>query len=328
MRMMRLHEEIAQGNYPNCSKLARDLEVAPKTIQRDIDFMRDQLGLPIEYDERSYGFYYTETVTHFPTVQVSEGELVALFVAQKALSQYRGTVFERPLAAAFEKLTKGLREQVSFEMGHWDASFSFRSTGTALTDLELFESLSKAVVHSREVIFEYRKLDSQAPEKRRVWPYHLASVDNQWYLFGHDVERDGMRTFALPRIGKAEVTGARFKQRKDFSLAKMLRHSFGVFSGEETYEVRVEFRSWAARMVKEKQWHPSQKLVDKGDGRVELMLVLGSLYEIKRWILSWGEFARVLGPPELVESVRQSALEMMKNLAEDKEEREDRKVLA
>src|SRR5690606_31735405 len=77
-RMMRLHAAIKAGSFPNCRKLAKELEVSAKTIQRDIDFMRDRLNLPIEYDQLHFGFTYTEPVTHFPSIEVSEGEVVAL----------------------------------------------------------------------------------------------------------------------------------------------------------------------------------------------------------------------------------------------------------
>jgi proteasome accessory factor B len=60
-----------------CRKLADELEVSTKTIQRDIDFMRDQLGLPIEYDQLHFGFIYTEPVTSFPSIEVSEARACA-----------------------------------------------------------------------------------------------------------------------------------------------------------------------------------------------------------------------------------------------------------
>ena len=81
-RMMRLHAALKSHHFPNCQKIAAELEVSPKTIQRDIDFMRDRLGLPIGYDAQKFGFYYTEAVTGFPSIEVSEGEITALFVAQ------------------------------------------------------------------------------------------------------------------------------------------------------------------------------------------------------------------------------------------------------
>ena len=47
-RMVRLHERLKAGEFPNCRKLAGELEVSSKTIQRDIDFMRDRLGVSPE----------------------------------------------------------------------------------------------------------------------------------------------------------------------------------------------------------------------------------------------------------------------------------------
>ncbi len=158
--MMRLHAALKSQHFPNCRKIAADLEVSPKTIQRDIDFMRDRLGLPIGYDAQKFGFYYTEAVTGFPSIEVSEGEITALFVAQKALAQYKGTPFERPLQSAFRKITDGLKDRVSFSWTDLEDVISFRSAGASPADLELFEIVSKAVLRSVELTFEYRKLKS------------------------------------------------------------------------------------------------------------------------------------------------------------------------
>jgi predicted DNA-binding transcriptional regulator YafY len=64
--MLRLHELLAANRYPNCRKMADEFEVSPKTVQRDINFMRDRLGLPIDYDEALFGFRYTRPVQSFP----------------------------------------------------------------------------------------------------------------------------------------------------------------------------------------------------------------------------------------------------------------------
>src|SRR3954449_8751233 len=135
-RMMRIHSQLKAGDFPNCRKIADELEVSTKTIQRDIDFMRDRLGLPIEYDPLRVGFYYTEAVASFPNIEVSEGEITALFVAQKALAQYKGTPFERPLRSAFRKITDGLTDRISFSWGELDEVISFRAAGASVADLE------------------------------------------------------------------------------------------------------------------------------------------------------------------------------------------------
>ncbi len=46
-RIYEIHARIRSGALPNCSTLAQMLEVDRKTIQRDISFMRDALGLPL-----------------------------------------------------------------------------------------------------------------------------------------------------------------------------------------------------------------------------------------------------------------------------------------
>jgi len=303
-RMMQIHARLKDRHFPNARKVAEQLEVSPKTIQRDIDFMRYRLGLPIEYDPLRFGFYYSEPVASFPSIEVSEGEITALFVAQKALAQYKGTPFEQPLRTAFRKITDGLTDRVSFSWSDLDNVISFRSAGASPADLELFEDVSKAVLRSVEISFKYRKLRGRDFELRLVRPYHLASIENQWYLFGHDLERGQLRTFALPRMRDVRLTSKRFHRPADFSIGKILRGSFGAHSGKKKYRLKLQFDPFAARLVAERTWHESQRIEQKRDGSIILELALTGLEEIERWILSWGSHVRVLAPAELIEIIR------------------------
>jgi proteasome accessory factor B len=303
-RMMQLHNRLKAGDFPNCRKLSHELEVSAKTIQRDIDFMRDRLGLPIEYDQARFGFYYTEPVANFPNIEVTQGEIMALFVARKALEQYRGTSFERSLRTAFQKISDTLREKVDFQWGDIDSAISFRGLGTSAADIDLFEAVSKAVIESREIEFEYKKAKSPKYEPRRVRPYHLGCVSNQWYLFGFDLARQQIRTFVLPRMRAVRRTTVRFHRPADFSINKHLSESFGVFSGHGKFAVRIRFDALAGQLVSERQWHASQKIKMLPGGGAEMRMQLGSLEEVERWILSWGKRATVLEPPELIERIK------------------------
>ncbi len=115
-RMLRIHQSLQSGKFPNASTLARKIEVSTKSIHRDIEFMRDRLGLPIEYDSSRTGYRYTEEVSAFPNIQITEGELFALIVAEKALQQYRGTSFEKPLLSAIKKMEQSLPETISLNL--------------------------------------------------------------------------------------------------------------------------------------------------------------------------------------------------------------------
>jgi proteasome accessory factor B len=298
-RMMAIHEELKRGAFTNCSKLAARLEVARKTVMRDIAFMRDRLGLPLEYDPRLHAYRYAYPVDNFPTVQITGGELLALVVARKALEQYRGTPYHAQLSAAFDKLAAGVRDRVSFTPAQEAEAISFHSTGLARSDLQVFERLSRALTEGREVEFDYRKPQSRAGERRRVRPYHLSHRENLWYLLGHDTERDGLRQFALTRIGTVTVTDRRFTRPADFSAEKYFARSFGAFAGEGDHRVRLRFDAAVAGRVRERFWHDSQEIRELADGGLELKLRLGDLAEVARWVLGWGEHVEALGPAEL-----------------------------
>ena len=306
-RMLRIHQAIQSGNFPNASKLAAEIEVAPKTIHRDIEFMRDRLNLPVEFDGRRNGYFYHGEVSAFPTLQITEGELFALVVAEKALQQYRGTSFEKPLLSAIRKMEQSLPETISLNLADIEQSISFRTRAEPLLDLAVFDALARAVSRRQQLEIDYRKPGEKKSDRRRVDPYHLANINGEWFLFAFDHARRDIRKFAPARIRHLQPTGQTFERSKKFSMEKQLRDSFGVHSGAGEYHVAIRFSPRAADYVREKKWHESQQLRELSGGGVELELKLSSLVEIERWILSWGGEAAVLNPPELRENVRDAA---------------------
>lgn len=305
--MLRIHQAIQSGAFPNATRLATELEVSTKSIQRDIEFMRDRLGLPIEYHPQKYGYHYTEEVSAFPTMQITEGELFALVVAEKALQQYRGTSFERPLLGAIKKIEQSLPETISVNLADIDQSISFRTRAEPLLNLEIFDALAQATARRQQIQMDYRKAGQQQPETRLVDPYHLANINGEWYLFAYDHARRDIRTFVPARMLKVRPTGKIFPRPERFSLEQRLRGSFGVHSGEGQYDVVIWFDRRVADFVREKKWHESQQIREFKNGDLELRLKLSSLGEIQRWVLSWGGEAKVVKPRKLAEEVAQAA---------------------
>jgi predicted DNA-binding transcriptional regulator YafY len=307
----RISEGMRRGSLANCSGLALEFEVDRKTIQRDVDCLRYDWNLPIEYDAVRHGFYYSGDVDDLPLFRPSAGELLALFVAEKALGPLRGTPFESKVRSGLKKLAAQMGGEVTLTWRELDEAFSFRQSGVAKPDAEVFEALAAAVKAKKEVVFAYRKLGSKAPESRRVRPYRIAHIDGQWYLFAHDVARDALRRFVLGRIRGVERTRTTFTVPKDFSLKEELRESFGVFSSDGgKHKVRLRFDAFAAQLVREREWHASQETRDLKDGGLELSMELSSLPEVERWILSWGGHVEVKAPKALKEAVARTVREM------------------
>jgi proteasome accessory factor B len=309
--MLRIHQAIQARKFPNATTLAAEIEVVTKTIHRDIAFMRDRLELPIEFDTQRNGYHYTGEVSSFPSLQLTEGELFALCVAEKALEQYRGTSFEKPLLSALRKMEQSLPDTISINLGELGKAISFRTRAEPILNLEIFDTLAKATSQHKQLELDYRKAGTASHEKRIVDPYHLANINGEWFLFAFDHLRNDIRTFVPARIKSAKQTGQTFQRPTGFSLEKRLRDSFGVHSGGGSYEVVLRFARQVADYIREKRWHDSQKLRELKGGGLELRLKLSSLVEIERWVLSWGGNARVIRPAELAQSVRRAARQIL-----------------
>jgi len=311
--MLRIHQTIQSGKFPNASMLAKELEVSTKSIHRDIEFMRDRMNLPIEFNPARNGYLYTEDVSAFPTMHITEGEFFSLVLAEKALQQYRGTNFEKPLLKAIEKIKHSLNDAISLNFSEIEQTFSFNTRAEQILNWEIFNAIAKAITHHEQIELAYRKPGQKEAELRVVDPYHMANINGEWYLFAYDHARKDIRTFAPVRIQSVKLTGETFERLKNFSLEKRLRDSFGVHSGQGEHEVVIRFNARAADYVREKKWHESQQLRELKSGGVELRLKLSSLAEIERWVLSWGGDAKVLKPRELAEAVKQSAKKILQS---------------
>lgn len=316
-RIARIHELLANQSFPNCQTLAKACEVGAKTIQRDIEFMRSRRRLPIAYDPVRHGYYYTEPVSHFPDVEITGQEVLALRVAQKSLAQNPGSGFDEPLQTISTKLRNRLPETLAKVDLELDGVLTFKQTGVCRPDPTVSEAIQMAVHESRELALDYLKLKSTVVERRRVQPYALACVNGGWYCFGYDMDRREERTFHFSRIHGVKVLDTRFERPAGFSVEQFLAGSFGVFTRSNarmvSESVCIRFDAWAARLVQEKIWHPTQTLRSLPNGGVELHMKLNCLEEVERWVLSWGGHATVLEPPALRARLREAATAILES---------------
>src|SRR3954462_12394336 len=60
-RLQTIHHAIKERKFPNASSLAQELGGSSKTVQRDLDYLRDELEAPIEFDRGENGYSYSRT---------------------------------------------------------------------------------------------------------------------------------------------------------------------------------------------------------------------------------------------------------------------------
>lgn len=311
-RIYAIIEAVKGGGYPNCRSLSEQMEVSQKTLQRDVTYIQDQLGLPIAYNNEMHGYELAGDCSDFPVFEIQVEDLAAMFLASQAMKSVKGTKLAEALQPAFERLTKQLDGKVSMNWRDLDKVFLVKEIGVVDADLTLFGKLAEAVLKQQEVSFSYRKLGDKTSIKRQLQPYHVGEIDGGWYVIGHDVLRDGLRTFAIQRIKGLSVLNATFERPDDFQIGQHLGGSLGVWDHNEDgpMEVVIEVVGWMARIVQERLWHPTQrtKVLDEMGDKVELRMQLSNLEEVKHLVLSWGACAKVITPEELREAVEKEAV--------------------
>ena len=75
-RIQWLHEELSRNTFPNAARLAERFGISRRQAQRDIDFLKKQLGAPLEYDQHIMGYRYTQPYSLPVSVKnENEGEM-------------------------------------------------------------------------------------------------------------------------------------------------------------------------------------------------------------------------------------------------------------
>ncbi len=307
-RLLFIDREISRGRYPNCRELADEYEVSGKTIQRDLDYMRYQLDAPIAYSAEHRGYYYTEPNYKLPAISIKESDLFAIYLAEKLLGQYEGTPLYNNLSSVFRKIEDSLPDKISLDAGDHSRFTVFPSFNTILKP-GIWETVTRAIRLSRRIEVHYQTPGAE-PAMRELDPYHGVRFEGDWYVVAYCHLRKAIRTFSLARIVSVKILEESFKIPPDFDFHKLIGSHFGVHWSNREFDVKIRFARPVTGYIKERKWHPTQKIHENQDGSVVLSLTVNHLLELKRWILSWGSMAEVLEPAALIEDIKKTITEM------------------
>ncbi len=301
-RLLFIDEELRRGAYPNCRTLAAGWEVSPRTIQRDLDYLKYELGAPIEYDAVRHGFRYTDPAWFLPSIVLSEGDILGLLIGTQAAAMYRGTPIAEELRAIYRKLAALLPERISLPAELVCDRVSFVGPPARRIDPETWKCLLRGLMTVREVDVEYRAAHDGAARARTLRPYHLLNLEGEWYVLARDPAAQGVRQFAVSRIRSARLTARRFEVPAAFDAQALVHDRFGktLHGGTRRMQrVRLRFAPEVAGYVEEKSWHAEQRLRRGRDGSLTLELPVPELRDLVPWILGFGALVEVLGPAAL-----------------------------
>jgi len=302
VRLLFIDKKIRSGTFPNCTSMAEEWEVSPRTIHRDIDYPRYQLDAPIDYSAGRRGYFYTEQQYKLPAMEIRESDLFSVYLAEKLLRQYEGTPVFGSLQSVFRKIEQSLPEKISSIPVDDQSKFTIIAPFSTTIEPAVWTALVNCLRASRQIEIVYRA-PGKEPTARVLDPYHAVRFEGDWYVVGHCYLRNEIRTFSFSRIVSAVETGKNFKIPEYFNFKKFSGSHFGVHWGEGEIRVKVRFSKRVACYVRERKWHSSQVIAENEHGEITLTLTVNHLLELKRWILSWGAEALVLEPDYFAQDI-------------------------
>jgi predicted DNA-binding transcriptional regulator YafY len=219
------------------------------------------------------------------------------------------------VTSAFDKIGRVLSQDARQLLDQMRESIGVRAVGAKLQApaAEHVALIQRALLERRRLDMRYYSMSRDEENRRHVDPYHLTVFDGGFYLVGYCHWRKTERIFAVERIREMRMLALRFTVRAGFNAEEYLKHSWGIIKGE-IVPVKVIFSRAVARYVRDRLWHPSQKLRDLPDGRLEVTLRVADTLELRRWVLGYGPEAEVTEPVAMREALAREVAALVEKL--------------
>ena len=306
-RILTLHRILKSARYPvPIATLIERLECSRATVYRDVGYLRDVLGAPVEQEEEPAGVRYNaEEAERFelPGLWLTSDELQALLATHQLLARTGPGVLSDALEPLKARIDALLAEQAGGK--RWPIErVRVIASGSRRLDQAAFRTVATAVLERRQLRFEYRARSTDAPTQRRVSPQRLTHYRDNWYLDAYDHGREALRSFAVDRIRQAALDEAAAQDVPESDLEAQLSSSYGIFSGAPKAWAKIRFSAHAARWVADEHWHSKQDGRVLPDGGYELRVPYSNPRELLMDVLRYGPDAEVIEPASLRSEMR------------------------
>lgn len=309
LKLIKLFEHSRFGMTIN--ELRREMGVTRRTLYRDLDMLEDA-GYRFVKEGGGGGlskkWRFPPGMRKAPDKPYTESELLSLYFCMNLLQPFRGTPLRDGLESILAKIEATFTEKEREYFG--DLLFTHVAKMTPSKDYRRHAAsvgiLSRACLERRKVEVTYRAGDNKS-KTYSFGPYCIAYYGGELYTIGWSDLRESVRTLRVDRIAAIRPLGERFERPGDFDPEDYLGRSFGIYSEGQQERVRIEFAREAARVVREREWHPTQRIEERPGGKVILKMTVQGLAEVARWVLYHAPYARVLEPEALRVLVAENA---------------------
>lgn len=295
LRMLQLLLSRGRWNYRD---IAAEQECSERTVQRDKDVLQ-LAGIPVDYEKDDKCLRIRQDF-RFPAFNVTDDEALGQATAA-AITLGLGLDINSGARPISRKLASASKEETAKLLA--DAEELVNVLDLKLADhsrhRDIIRTIQWALVKKKQLAGTYRSPHEPNEVKLQLHPYRLCLVKQAWYLIARPDGDNAPRTYRAARFSTLRMLDANAQVPDDFDLKGYFGNAWAVYRGEQSYDVEILFTKEAAATATEGIWHHTQTVRKHKDGSVTLTFQVDGLNEILRWILGWGNRAKVIQPPEL-----------------------------
>lgn len=248
--------------------------VSQRTIQRDIEDIRTDLGVSIEYCRTNRGYY-------IPADEESADSIERVFEPFEILNSLGAD--------------SGMQ------------NFIIPEPRTATGTEHLF-GLLYAIKNSLKVSFDYQTFSGDAPHSHTVQPYFIKESRGRWYLLAYQQEM--LKTYGLDRMNLLQMTTERFVRKGSIDVREKYHNCFGIISNEEysVEQVELSFDALDGKYLKSRPLHHSQRVIKDTAQEFQITLTLRITPDFVMELLSRSNSLRVIKPLSLRKHISETLL--------------------
>lgn len=300
------------------SKLMRmGIEVSKKTVDRDIDNL--SVGFGIYEETRNGKTYYIADKININDIAFNFSELLSLYFIRELLRAYKGIDVGRTANELVDKIISSV-PNINKEYLHGLEDMVKVGLPDVIEEKELdpdvLEKIEDGIMNHKSIDIKYYSFNKNEVTERRVDPYLVDIDEGCYHLIGYCHLRNSIRDFRISRIKGIKLTDELFIKPEGF-YEKYKQSKFDKLSGSRRTTIKVIFKGYAARYVKEYEKRKADKIVQNPDGTITFIREAALTEDLSRWVLGYGDEAEVLEPAELKEMIKET-VENMYRIYKDK----------
>lgn len=302
VRVLQLLRELERMGGVDLYELAEKYGTSVRTIRRDLDALRES-GIPLteELAEDSQKKRWTVDAEALKSLTrlIDAGHYLALRVAmgQGGPVREQSSIFAA-LEDVADRIGTAIGQAGRARLMEIDACFfSWEKFAWSKAAPEVMWPLVEAIGARKLCVVTYRAPQTEAkPKKFRVLPLRLFVHQGAVYLHAWTQRFDSVVTLNLHRLVSLEVLAETAEIPMGYSTDEFEQSAFGIFTGTAPADYKLRFTKVVAPYIRERVWHPTQKVTERKDGGVELTFRCAESYEVLAWIASWRDQVELLEP--------------------------------